>query len=394
VADFDVVIAGAGPAGAATALSLADFAPELRVCMADAPATDRLRVGETLPPQIRPLLEHLRLWPAFEADRHRASHRTVSAWGAPELLSNEFLFQTRQVGWRLDRARFDAMMRTAAASRVSCVAAKIDTVVREGSMWRVCLSDGARHTARFVVDATGRGSTIARTQGVRLDTRDRLAASAVLFDNAPDDGMGLLIETFAGGWWYTAALPENRRIVACMSDADLVRPLGIGTIQGWMKALGETRHVRDAVGAARPAGSPVLRAAGSRHIAHDTTLPLLCVGDAASCFDPVSGQGIFKALRSGIFASYAIADTLRSADQSRIVRFRWYVKREFEAYRQTLSHYYALEQRWPDRPFWHRRAGDAARVNRWQTSSSLSDGPTASPASAVPDAAFRGMAES
>jgi len=358
LADFDVLIAGAGPAGAATAISLADFAPELRVCIADAPAADRLRVGETVSPQVQPLLQHLGLWPAFESGRHRPSYRMVSASGGPELVSNEFLFQTRQVGWRLDRARFDTMMRTAAAGRASYVAAKIDAVAFEGSNWRVRLSNGAEHTARFVVDATGRGSAVARAQGVRLETSDRLAGSVVLFDDAPDDGAGLLIETFGDGWWYTAALPNNRRIVACMSDADLMRPLGIGKIEGWIKALGETRHVHAAVGAARPVGSPVLRAAGSRQIARDTALPLLCVGDAASCFDPVSGQGIFKALRGGIFASYAIADALRVGHQGPVVRFRAFVAREFAAYRETLKHYYGLEQRWPDRPFWHRRAGE------------------------------------
>jgi 2-polyprenyl-6-methoxyphenol hydroxylase-like FAD-dependent oxidoreductase len=357
LAEFDVLIAGAGPAGAATAISLADFAPELRVGIADAPATDNLRVGETVPPQIKLPLQHLGLWPAFEADRHRPSYRMVSAWGGPELVSNEFLFQTQQVGWRLDRARFDTMMRTAAAARATTIPAKIDTVVREESGWGISLSDGARHSARFVVDATGRGSVVAHAQGVQLETCDQLAGSVMLFDDAPDDGTGPLIESFGDGWWYTAALPNHRRIVACMSDADLVRPLGIGKLQGWTKALGETRHVRAAVGAARPVGSPALRAAGSRQIVRDTTLPMLCVGDAASCFDPVSGQGIFKALRGGIFASYAIADTLRGGNQNPVERFRSFVAREFATYRETLDHYYGLEQRWPDRPFWRRRAG-------------------------------------
>jgi 2-polyprenyl-6-methoxyphenol hydroxylase-like FAD-dependent oxidoreductase len=374
LAVFDVMIAGAGPAGAATAISLADFAPGLRVCIADAPCADGLRVGETVPPQIEPLLRHLGLWPAFAADRHRPSYRTVSAWGGPELVSNEFLFQTRQVGWRLDRARFDAMMRTAAAARVSYIPAKVEAVAPGESGWRVNLGSGARHIARFVVDATGRGSVIARTQGVRLDTRDRLAASVVLFDDAPDDGTGLLIETFDAGWWYTAALPDNRRIVACMTDADLVRPLDIGGLRGWLKALGETRHLRHVLGTARAAGSPVLKAAGSRRIARDTTLPLLCVGDAASCFDPVSGQGIFKALRGGIFASYAIADALRSGDQGPVVRFRRFVEREFAAYGLTLSDYYGLEQRWPDRPFWRRRVSPALRSGATAAPSTIGAG--------------------
>ena len=89
---FDVLIAGAGPAGAATAISLADFAPDLRVGLVGAPVRDEVRVGETLPPQVKPVLEHLKAWQAFAADRHRPSYRTVSAWGGPELLSNEFLF--------------------------------------------------------------------------------------------------------------------------------------------------------------------------------------------------------------------------------------------------------------------------------------------------------------
>jgi flavin-dependent dehydrogenase len=360
LAEFDVLIAGAGPAGAAAAISLADFAPELRVCIADAPVVDGLRVGETVPPQIKPILEHLKLWPSFQADLHRPSYRTVSAWGGAELASNEFLFHAHQVGWRLDRTRFDAMLRTAAAARSTSIAAKVDAVAREGSEWRVHLGDGTRHTARFVVDASGRGGIIARTQGVRADTRDRLVGSVMLFADAPDDGMGLLIETFASGWWYTAALPDNRRIVACMSDADLVRPLGIGALQGWIERLNETRHIRHALDAARPLGAPQLRAAGSRHIVRDTTLPLLCVGDAASCFDPVSGQGIFKALRGGVFASYAIADSLRGK-QNAAARFRRFVNGEFAAYVETLRHYYALEQRWPDRPFWQRRNGPAAR---------------------------------
>jgi flavin-dependent dehydrogenase len=223
----------------------------------------------------------------------------------------------------------------------------------------VCLDDGARHTARFLVDATGRGAALARQNGVRFENLDRLAGSVMLFDNAPEDGAGLLIETFPDGWWYTAALPEGRRIVAAMSDADLVRELGLNRSDGFMQALGATRHVSRAVVTARPLGSPSLRPAGSRHIVRDATLPLLCVGDASACFDPVCGQGIFKALRSGVFASYAIGDHLRG-DDSGLARYRRFIADELASYRKTLRDYYAMEQRWAGRPFWQRRIVDDA----------------------------------
>jgi len=93
LADFDVVIAGAGPAGCATAIALADFAPELSVCLADPLPSDALRIGETVSPPIKLILDHLGLWLRFSEDQHCASYRTVSAWGGSQLVSNEFLLQ-------------------------------------------------------------------------------------------------------------------------------------------------------------------------------------------------------------------------------------------------------------------------------------------------------------
>jgi len=384
VSDFDVLIAGAGPAGAATAISLADFAPGLRVCLVDAPATDAVRVGETLPPRIKPVLEHLKVWQAFEAGGHRPSYRTVSAWGGPELLSNEFLFQTQQVGWRLDRVCFDATLLAKAAERATHLVAKVSQATCVDAAWRVRLDDGAGYTARFLVDATGRGAALARPQGVRFENLDRLVGSVMLFDQAGDDGVGLLIETFRDGWWYTAALPEGRRIVAAMSDADLVRALGLNRPEGFMRALGATHHVGQAVAAARPLGTPVLRPAGSRHITRDTALPLLCVGDAAACFDPVSGQGIFKALRSGIFASYAIGDLLCRNDDTGLTRYRRFITDQFAGYRKTLREFYAMEQRWADRPFWRRRIMNAGAARDVDPIEARSDPPAPPPPDRAP----------
>ena len=84
--------------------------------------------------------------------------------------------------------------------------------------------------------------------------------------------------------------------------------------------------------------------AGSRWLEGTTPLPLLCVGDAAICYDPLSGQGIVKALRSGIFASYGIADWLRNRDTRGLARYRLMLECEFAAYRRALRDYYAQEK--------------------------------------------------
>jgi flavin-dependent dehydrogenase len=358
LADVDVLIAGAGPAGCAAAISLAQFAPSLRVCLVDGAAADAPRIGETVPPPIEPMLRHLALWDRFVADRHLPSHRTVSAWGTSGLVSNEFLFHARQVGWRLDRARFDAMMADAARARVAvCVHDSVAALAFGDGAWHASLRGGAGITARFAIDATGRRATLMRLCGLRPMRLDQLVGCFVEFaDAADDDGAGLMIEAVPDGWWYTATIPGRRRVVSFMSDGDLVRAGGGGLLESWMAALRNTRHVGATAASARPLGPPRVRPAGSACVDLDaTSSPLLAVGDAACCFDPISGQGIVKALRSGVFASYAVADLLDRGDARGLARYRALIGREFAAYRQTLAEFYSLERRWPERPFWERR---------------------------------------
>jgi len=360
LAGFDVLIAGAGPAGCAAAISLGDFAPKLRVGLIDASAPDTARIGETVPPPIKSILDHLGLWQNFTADRHSASYRTLSAWGGPELLSNEFLFHTQQTGWRLDRARFDAMMLRGAAPRVAAhMAGKVAKLSFAHDLWKVALDDGAIHTARAVVDATGRAAVLARLQGRRPQRLDRLV-SCFAFCDSRGGAEELTIEAVRDGWWYTAALPGGRRVTAFMSDADIVRSLELGQRDRWLRALGETEYVHALTAGAEPLGAPQFHGAGSQIVLTDSTHTLMCVGDAASSFDPVSGQGIVKALRSGVFASYAIADYLERGDPDGLRRYGTFVTSEFAAYRDTLRDYYAQERRWPDSLFWQRRR-DARR---------------------------------
>jgi flavin-dependent dehydrogenase len=100
-----------------------------------------------------------------------------------------------------------------------------------------------------------------------------------------------------------------------------------------------------------------VRSTNSRLLNPITGPNWLAVGDAASRFDPLSSQGIVKALRSGIFASYAIGDLLVRSDPTGLRRYQHYITEEFRSYTQTRAKYYGQEQRWPQSPFWRRRHG-------------------------------------
>ncbi|HEX2188120.1 MAG TPA: monooxygenase, partial [Longimicrobiaceae bacterium] len=133
----DVAVVGGGPGVSAAALSLRAHAPALSVALLEATRYEATRLGETLPPPARRLLEHLGAWDAFLAQGHGESHGTAAAWGAPTPRDNDFVFSARGVGWHLDRAAFDAMLagRAEAAGAVVLRGARLAAAARSGREW-------------------------------------------------------------------------------------------------------------------------------------------------------------------------------------------------------------------------------------------------------------------
>jgi flavin-dependent dehydrogenase len=88
------------------------------------------------------------------------------------------------------------------------------------------------------------------------------------------------------------------------------------------------------------------------------------VGDAAQAYDPLSSQGIDKALRTGSHAGhlihYALTDNPRSAsdlgsDNAFIRQYAEQQQQLWQTYWSQRDIYYRAQPRWPDKPFWQRR---------------------------------------
>ncbi len=353
----DVLILGGGPAGSAVALSLRQHAPSLSVVMIEKTRVVERRLGETLPPLARTLLEHLDLWSAFRDQNHREFFGTSAAWGSPIAQENSYLFLNHGSGWHLDRARFDGMLAAEAERRgVRVVRGKLlEQAVRDGPLWRLRLAGRGTLTARFVVDATGRSAAFARRQGSTIATIDRLVAFAGFFQERSGSDPGTLVEALPEGWWYTSGLPGGRRLFACLTDHDIGRHLRLSDPATWSRQLGETTHLAPLAREAVLSEPLMIRPAESRYLEPAVGDGWLAVGDAASVFDPLSSQGIAKALRSGIFASYAMTDLLVKGDASGLDRYRRLVRDEFESFLKVRRQYYQQEQRWPESAFWRRR---------------------------------------
>ena len=80
----------------------------------------------------------------------------------------------------------------------------------------------------------------------------------------------------------------------------------------------------------------------------------LAVGDSAASYDPLSGMGIFKAMRQGTNAAIAV-DAYLQDDASLLPEYAALVRREFDAYVRHRRAHYAAEKRWTGHEFWDNR---------------------------------------
>jgi len=180
---------------------------------------------------------------------------------------------------------------------------------------------------------------------------DRLVGAAVRF-RAPASDAGTLVEAQPEGWWYSAATPESGLVVVWMSDADLVRQPGLSDRTRWFRQLARSRHTAGRVEGAVAEAGPIVRAAHSQRLSQFGG-GWVAAGDAACTFDPLSSQGILKALRTGKVASFVVLDGLEGRPS--LIRYEQLLAAEYEQYLEARAWFYGEERRWPASLFWARR---------------------------------------
>jgi flavin-dependent dehydrogenase len=336
------------------------------VVVVDVQRHPRWRVGEAIPPAGRQVLQRLGVWEDFLAQGHLPSAGSCASWGTPDLGYNDFLLGMEGKGWHLDRAAFDAMLSATVTARGGMVVPGFrlrDAERRDPSGYALVFENeyGARAsvTAGFLVDATGIAAAAARRLGVARNQIDCLAVISAVFDLGAPDAIPsqTLLEACANGWWYAAKIPRERMIVALAVEP--FQRQRFGEIGAWLPALRATRHVAQWLerGKAAPANGPKLETglAPSAILSRVVGERWLAVGDAASAYDPVSAQGIVKALCDGEAAADAIAGVLAGAGEEPLLAYQDGVFARFRDYLRLRQHLYGLERRWPQSPFWRNR---------------------------------------
>lgn len=310
--DAEVIVVGAGPAGATAAASLA--ARGVRVILVDRAVFPRGKpCGDYCNPGAVNLLETMGLLPdlagggAGFVDGMTVAAQDGATFTAP--------FPTGR-GMLLRRERLDAiLLRRAERAGVALVEDyRVDAVAVDGGV-EVRDQRAGRRPLRgtLLIAADGMRSTIARRLGLLRHPPDGRFTVGAYFSGAggPPGGELHLGKGFYGG---VAQFGDGAANVCLALPRALLR--GRSAQGAFEAAVQRLPALRDRVAGWRREGAfrvtgPVGFAA--RPVAAARTL---LAGDAAGQVEPLTGQGVAFALRSGLLAAGDAAAALRSGDLS------------------------------------------------------------------------------
>lgn len=320
--EFDVAIVGAGPAGSSTALSLARSG--IHVVLLDRARFPRDKLcGDFLNPINWRVLDELGVSEEILARPHvKISTFRMTAATRAEAVSLLPGQGERPFGLGLRRFHLDhVLLERARQLGVSVVeGSKVAGLEQGARSWRLDIEDGGDRRAlraRCLVGADGRNSRIAEQLGVtsRPNPRSRAVGFEIQLTNVAALGASIEIHQFAGGYAGLVRVDDDTvNLGFTVRQSGLGRAVSFARLrQHWFRgnefldaALRDAEPV-SALRSVSPVYFPRRRCFGAGFV---------LVGDAARVTEPVTGEGIFLALRSGQLAARTIATALRAGDLS------------------------------------------------------------------------------
>lgn len=316
---IDAMIVGAGPAGSAAAIALARRG--YQVALIDKQMFPREKLcGDFINPINRPILRDL----GIEEQVLSRAHGTVTGFrittSSGRAAEVEFAGGARraETGIGLRRADFDRILVQRAAESGAAVhqGQRITELRRLAYGW-LAVAEKESWQAKLLIGADGRNSWVARQLGADrgVATTGRAVGFQCRLRISGSVGNDIEIHLFPGGYaglvgigdgMATLGIAVDRRWLNGGRDAEVIFERVLGRNPRLKTIL---RHYDDTVGlrSVYPVYFPSRRAANDH---------ALLVGDAARVSEPITGEGIYLALRSGLLAADALDTALQRGDLS------------------------------------------------------------------------------
>ena len=294
---YDVVIVGAGPAGATLAYELAqantrvlllekDGLPRYKACAGGINVRAANLLGFDIAPVVERVVSGARLSYRFDYTLTRLYHQSIT--------------------YMVKRDRFDHLLAERAQDAGAELAdnQKVVRLETQGGKTKVCTRSDTFLTG-VVVGADGANSIVARELGLDKDFYYGLGLEAEVgvspeYLSRWDDLMGLDLGTIPGGygWLFPKSDHVSIGVAGQVRFASRLKPYLNQLLDSYGLAESQVKHLRGALMPVRKRGTPITGERG------------LLIGDAAGLIDAVTGEGIYYAIRSAQLAAAAITESL------------------------------------------------------------------------------------
>lgn len=374
--EVDVVVVGGGPGGSTASTLLTKSGHE--VMMLERVHHPRYQIGESLlPSTIHGITRLLDVFDeVHEANFVRKPGGTFR-WGEREDPWS-FKFTTMTEGradyaFHVRRAQFDKLLFDNARRHGVDAHEGIEVMEPISEDGRVCGVVARDHDgrqmrvhARYVIDASGHGSRLARHVGARIysDFFQNVAVFGYYrgATRQPEPNAGnQMITAFESGWcWFIPISDELTSIGAVVDRSQLGRiRADRGEALHWFvqQCPNIYHHLKPAERVSEGLyGEVRLRKDWSYTTDAFTAPGILLAGDAACFIDPVWSSGVHLATYGGLLAARTVATVFAGdLDEATCVReFEQRLRREFRVWYEFVLGFYDMSQNW-DSYFWQAR---------------------------------------
>ena len=315
----DVIIVGAGPAGATTALLLARAG--IDVLLLDRQRFPRAKAcGDCISAGANAVLARIGLLAAV----HAQPHARLRGWRivAPDGSAFAAQFDPGQHALAIERRRLDAAIVDAAIHAGARFEHRRVTGLRfaaDGRVTGVDTHGGALH-ARYVIGADGLRSIVAaRLSAIRRPARLRKLSLTAHVDRALiADAIGEMHvgDGICAGIAPVTAAGDRCNVTVVADSGRFGRHVAADARSFFLHALDSLPRTRARITAADLDGAQLLASGPFDRPARRTTFDgALLVGDAAGYYDPFTGQGVFQALASAELLATALAAELAAGNR-------------------------------------------------------------------------------
>ena len=357
----DILVAGGGPAGATIARLLAGFG--FQVILLEKRRFPRHQIGESLTPQILPILDFLGVRTQIEAAGFLRMIGHTVCWGSSQPRTSYYSPDHRRHGFQAWREDFDSLLlshaQTGGVHVIEGLA--VESVTHSNSAVFAHTRRGAC-TSLFFIDASGHSGILARQGMRRRDATFQTLAITGYWQDAANpagiDSNNTILETYPHGLVWSVPLHNGLRNVTLLIDwhiGNRIRQLGLESF--YRCELQQVPYVTRLLTNARLAKPPQVFDATWYTAATFASEQFLLVGDAGLFVDPLSSEGVHKAMASAITGAIVVNTILKRSVAAKVA-IRFYEENQrhtYESHYAESVRYYREERRWPEAPFWAKR---------------------------------------